>query len=176
MNLGDAVSEFKRLQEQNAKKLLTPGCVWATVKSVDWDQKSMVAVGLEDDLEYFDVQLGLGSYYRKPVVDTLVMLGVPGLQDSASFLIECEAFEEAIWVSGDSTYVIKEQGFIIKQQEENLLNILDDFQTQFGKLCDEVNKIVVSIGVTPNVAAIELIKTAVTETINTRLKQVLKEN
>jgi len=136
----------------------------------------MTAIGIEDDLEYFDVQLGLGSWYRKPKVDTKVLLGVPGLQDKASFLLECEAFEEGIYVSGDSTFIIKEEGFVIKREDENLVNILSDYQEQFGKLCDEVNKIVVSIGTTPNVPAITLIKETVLNDINTRLKQVLKES
>ncbi|MBK5213359.1 MAG: hypothetical protein JJE55_06840 [Flavobacteriaceae bacterium] len=176
MSFADEILEFKKLQREDAKTLLTPGCVWATVKDVDWDKKTMTATGVEDELDYFNVQLGLGAYYRKPEVGKLVMLGVPGLQGSDTFLIECEAFEEAIFVSGESTFVIKEEGFIVKQGAENLRTILDDYDKQFGKLCDEVNKIVVSIGVTPNVAAITLIKTEVTQTINSRMKTVLKEN
>jgi len=176
MGFDDEMAEFKTLQEQEQKKHLTPGCVWATVKEVDWDNKTMTAVGIEDELEYFNVQLGLGSWYRKPVVDSKVMLGVPGLQGEASFLIECEAFEEGIYVSGDSTFIIKEEGFVMQQQNENLRKIISDYHTEFGKLCDEINKIVVSIGTTPNVAAITLIKEKVTGNIDTRLKQVLKEN
>jgi len=176
MGFDDEMAEFKKLQKEEQKKILTPGCIWATVKEVDWENKTMTAIGVEDDLEYFDVQLGLGSWYRKPVVDTKVLLGVPGLQGEASFLLECEAFEEGIYVSGESTFVIKEQGFIVQQGDENLSTIMSDYHKEFGKLCDEVNKIVVSIGTTPNVAAITLIKEKVTGDIDSRLKQVLKEN
>lgn len=176
MGFDDEMAAFKELQEQQQKKHLTPGCVWAIVSEVDWDNKTMTAIGIEDDLEYFDVQLGLGSFYRKPVKDTKVLLGVPGLQDSASFLIECEQYEEAIYVSGESTFVIKEAGFIVQQGDENLSTILSDYYKEFGKLCDEVNKIVVSIGTTPNVPVIQQIKLNVTQDIETRSKTVLKEN
>lgn len=175
MSLADEIAVFKNLQQKEAEKLLTPGCVWATVKDVDWTNKTMTATGVEDDLDYHNVQLGLGAYYRKPKVGTLVMLGVPGLQGADTFLIECENFEEAIYVSGDSTFVIKEEGFIVQHGEENLRTILNDYDTQFGKLCDEINKIVVSVGVTPNVPAITAIKMEVTQNINNRMKTVLKE-
>src|SRR5690554_2391320 len=161
MSFTDEIATFSKLLDNKQKKHLTPGCVWATVKDVDWEAKTMTAVGVDDDLEYWNVQLGLGAYYRKPVVGSLVMLGVPGLQGSDTFLIECEAFEEGIFVSGDSTFVIKEEGFIVKQGDENLRTIMDDQHKEFGKLCDEINKIVVSIGTTVNVAAVTLIKNEV---------------
>jgi len=176
MSLTDEIAEFQQLQQRQVRGALTPGCVWATVKNVDWTKKTMTATGVDDELDYFNVQLGLGAYYRKPEVGTLVMLGVPGLQGSDTFLIECEAFEEAIYVSGETTFVIKEAGFIVKQGNENLRTIMDDYDKQFGKLCDEIKKIYVSIGTTVNIPAVEAIKLEVTQNINTRMKTVLKEN
>ena len=98
MSLGDEIAEFTKLQRDKAKELLTPGCVWAICKEVDWDNKTMLAIGLQDELPYYDVQLGLGSYYRKPVVGSLVMLGVPELQGKETFLIEAENVTEFVWV------------------------------------------------------------------------------
>tara|TARA_R100001369_G_scaffold89325_1_gene126841 strand:- start:669 stop:1199 length:531 start_codon:yes stop_codon:yes gene_type:complete len=175
MSLNDEIAEFEKLQREKQQEMMTPGCVWATVKEVDWDGKTMTAIGVEDDLEYYDVQLGLGAYYRKPVVDSKVMLGVPELQKNETFLIECEAFEEAIYVSGDTTFVIKKEGFIINQGNENLKDVWNDYFAQFGKLCDELNKVVVSVGVTPNVPAITAIKTEVTTNLKQRLNTILKD-
>ena len=159
MSLNDHIAEFSTLLDVKTKAQLTPGVTWAIVQDVDWGAKTMTATGLADELPYYNVQLGLGSFYRKPVVGTKVLLGVPELQGADTFLIECEAYEEAIYVSGDSTFVIKESGFEVKQGDESLRTILLDFMT-------EVNKIVVVNGTTINQAAVAAIKE--------RLKQVLK--
>lgn len=159
MSLNDQISEFMQLQEKRQREILTPGCVWAVVKTVDWDKKTMVAQGVQDDLEYYDVQLGLGSFYRKPVVGSTVMLGVPELQGNETFLIECEDFEEALYVSGDLRFsMLKNNGYKIERGGENLGKVLEEFM-------EECRKIVVVNGNTINQVAVAELKT--------RLKTIL---
>ena len=146
-----AIEEFTRLLKQQQKGAIQPQLIWATVESVDWVNKTMTAKSVVDGLEYFDVLLGLGSFYRKPKVNTKCLLGVLGNKAAATFLIEAEAFEEEIYKSGNTEFTIKESGFIVKQGNESLKTVLND-------LIDELNKIVVIQGRTIDVAAVTLIK------------------
>ena len=147
----DAITEFTRLLKAQQKSAVNPQLIWATVKAVDWNSKTMTAESVVDGLEYFNVLLGLGSFYRKPKVGTKCLLGVLGNKAAATFLIEAEAFEESVFISDESEFTIKESGFILKQGNESLKTILNDFIT-------EVNKIVVVQGRTIDVAAVTLIK------------------
>jgi hypothetical protein len=146
-----ALDEFIRLQKDQGKAHVKPQLVWATVKEVDWDDKTMVATDLIDGLDYYNVLLGLGAVQQKPKVGSKCLLGVLGNKASATFLVEAENVEETVFTSDKTSFVIKESGFIIKQNDESLRDVLGDF-------FDEVNKIVVVYGNTINVAAVTAIK------------------
>lgn len=154
-----ALDEFVRLLKEKQKSQTQPQVVWATVKTVDWEKRTMVATGLVDDLEYYDVLLGLGNTYKKPKQGSKCLLGVIGNHSAFTFLIEAESVEEMLVVSGESEMTVKEEGFIIKRADQSLTQVLNDF-------IDEVNKIVVINGTTINVAAVTLIK----QRLNTILK------
>lgn len=145
------LDELNRLLKERQKGAQKAHVVWATVKEVDWDNKQMTATGLLDGLDYFDVQLGLGSFYRKPVVGTKCLLGIIENQSSAAFLVEAEAFEEGVWTSATTQVTVKEAGTSIGRGGDQLVTILND-------LIDEINKIKVIYGNTVNVAAVTVIK------------------
>lgn len=71
---------------------------WATVKSVDWNAKTMVV--LIDGLEYFDVLLGLGDHQVKPSANSKVLVGMIGNKEAAMWLIYAEQIDEQ-WINGD---------------------------------------------------------------------------
>lgn len=173
MKKGKNIQEFGELLGRSMNKKVKIQTHWCKVSEVNWDDKTMTVNAVHDDLPFNNVLLGLGSFYRKPKVDSLCLIGIIANQEAEAFLIDAEAFEEAIWVSGESEFTIKEEGFIVKQGDESLKEVLNDSFTEFGKLCDEINKIVVSIGVTPNVATITQIKVKVTNQINNRLNNIL---
>lgn len=175
MKKGKNIQEFGQLLGQNINKQVKVQTLWCKVEEVNWDEKTMTAKGIQDDLPFNDIQLGLGSFYRRPKAESLCLIGIIANQEASAFLIDAEAFEEAVWYSGESELIIKEDGFIIKQSGESLKTVFNDWQTQFGKLCDEVNKIVVSIGVSPNVPIITQIKTEVDTNIKNRLNNILIE-
>ena len=143
--------KLKRTLNEMSKANVKLNLVRAIVTQVDWSSKTMTVKGLVDDLEYFDVLLGLGSYYRKPKVGSSCLMGVYDGHKTAGFLLEVENFEEAIFKSKNSEFTIKESGFIIKNGSENLKDIMND-------MFDELNKILVINGTTINVASMEMIK------------------
>jgi len=153
------LDEFVRLLKALQKAEVKPQMVWATVKEVDWKKKQMTAIGLIDNLEYYNVLLGLGHIAKKPKVDSNCLLGVIGNHDAFTFLVEAQEVEEMVVVSDTAEMTIKNDGFIIKKGNESLTNVLNDF-------IDEVNKIVVINGTTINVAAV----TAIKNRLNTILK------
>ena len=174
MKKGKNIQEFGELLNKNVSKQVKVQTHWCEVSEVNWDEKTMTAIGIQDDLPFNNVQLGLGSFYRKPKTDTLCLIGIIANQEASAFLIDAEAIEEAVWISGGSELTIKEEGFIVKQGSESLKTVLNDWQAEFGKLCDEINKIVVAIGVSPNVPVITQIKTKVNTQIKNRLNNILK--
>jgi hypothetical protein len=149
--MSGAITEFTRLLKEQQKSAVSPQLIWAIVKEVNWSAKTMIAESIVDGLDFYNVLLGLGSFYRKPKVGTKCLLGVLGNKTAATFLIETEAYEEAVFKSDITEFTIKENGFIVKQGNESLKTILNDF-------IDEVNKIVVIQGRTIDVTAVTLIK------------------
>lgn|GEM_PF-916453 len=174
MKKGSNIQELGNVLNERTKSLIDIQTHWCNVKSVDWDKKLMIAVGLVDDLPFYDVNLGIGSIYKKPKLKTKCLIGIINNNIADAFLIECDEVEEIIFTSGESVLTIKEDGFIVKQSNESLKVILNDLVAEINKLNDEVAKIVVSIGVSPNVPILVQIKNATTQ-INDRLNNVLIE-
>ena len=172
MKKGKNIQEFGTLLADHIAAFVRVQTHWCRVKEVDWDDKTFTAVAVRDDLPFYDVSLGLGSFYRRPAKDSLCLIGIIENADTDAFLIDAEAFDEAVWHSGESKLTIKKQGFIVKQGDESLKQVLNDWQAALVKLCEEVSKIVVSIGITPNVAAVAEIKQQVQD-IKRRLNGIL---
>ncbi len=166
---------FEQLITSKMQGLVPVQTHWAEALEVDWQQKTMKAVAVKNKVPFYGVSLGLGGLYRKPKPGSLCLIGIVENQAGDSFLIDAEKVEEFAYKSGDSAFTIKEKGFIVKQGGESLKEVLNDWQQQFGKLCDELAKVVVSIGVSPNVPAITKIKAEVKEKIQKRLNQILIE-
>jgi hypothetical protein len=172
MAKGDNIKEFGKLLTKKIQGHVMVQTCWVTVQAVDWDAKTMTAVGLLDGLPYYNVLLGNGSHYRRPAVNTDCLIGIIQNQEAASFLIDAEQVEEFNWISGDSTCTINESGFILKQGNESFKQLLNDIETQVGKLCDELIKVKVTIGQGPNIVAIQAIKEKITGDIKTRTNQI----
>ena len=172
MKRGDNITELGKVLNQRTKKLIDVQTHWCNVKEVDWQNKTMTATSLVDDLPFYDVNLGVGSIYKKPKVGTKCLIGIINNNSADAFLIESEAVEEMIFTSAASTMVIKEEGFIVQQGQESLKVVLNDLVTEINKLNKEVQKIVVSIGVSPNVAVLQQIAQANTA-INNRFNQIM---
>ena len=139
----EKLEEFKDLMRRGAKSQVPMQSEWVKVKSVDWEEKTMVAVGESNGLEYEDVLLGLGSLAKRPKVGSLATIGIIN-NSAACFLIDAEEIEEFEWTCDGSVYNISTEGFLVKRADENLKDVLND-------LIDEVNKIKVIYGNSINV-------------------------
>lgn len=146
-----AIAEFKKNLSKKLHENTPVQTVWATVKAIDWDQKICIATGELDDLDYYEVLLGIGDVYLKPKKGTKVLLGVINNNSAATFVIHAEEVEEIETTVGQSKLRVKQDGFIIKQGDESLKNVFND-------LIDELNKIIVIQGTSINVPAMNLIK------------------
>ena len=113
------VSKFIELLTQKARELTPVQTVWATCKSVDWDNKRMVATGQTDDLDYEDVLLGNGFEFKKPKVGTICLLGVIQNNTAAVFLIDAAEIEEYL--------ITDEKGFKLHLKEGKLTINGDEF-------------------------------------------------
>ncbi|EEI90201.1 hypothetical protein HMPREF0765_4152 [Sphingobacterium spiritivorum ATCC 33300] len=145
------LSKFGQMIGQMISERAEIQTAWVTVKSVDWEDKTMIATGLIDDLDYFDVLLGLQAQYKKPKTGTRAIIGIIGNQPGNSFLIDAEELEEVQYNIAESVLHIKEEGLIIKQGNESLKTVLND-------MIDELNKIIVINGRSINVPAMLVIK------------------
>ena len=59
----------------NAKNQVPIQTAWGVVKEVDWEEKTATILGLIDNLEYYDVSLGIGNTIRKPKINTKCIIG-----------------------------------------------------------------------------------------------------
>lgn len=106
---------------------------WVTVKSVNWDDKTMVGTGELNDLDYEDVLLGLGAVYKKPKVGSLALVGK--INNSAGcFLIDCEGYEEIELNTELTNLQVKKQGIRLKRNEDDLLSVLNAMHDELTKV------------------------------------------
>lgn len=150
----------------------------AIVLEVDKDEKT-IKVEDQDGLDFDDVRLtsvidNSNKVVQFPKEQTTVLVSRIGDDDNTLFVSAISEVESIEGVIENTNFHIDQDGYDLSRNGENLKEVLNDWQEQFGKLCDEVNKIVVSIGVTPNVAAIAQIKTQVLSDIQQRLNTILK--
>jgi hypothetical protein len=68
---------------------------FAVCKSVNWDEKTMTALGVSDEVPYEDVQLGFGYVDIKPKAETMCLIGILEGKEALTFLINAEDVERA---------------------------------------------------------------------------------
>lgn len=149
--MAEEVKAFNGLLSKKIKELTPVQTVWVRVDEVNWEEKTMTATGITDDLPFYDVLLGVGNEYHKPKKGTKALIGLIDNTPNNSFLITADEVEEVNIKTGNSFLTIKENGFIVKQGTESLRTILNDFM-------NEVNKIIVVNGTSINVGAVNAIK------------------
>lgn len=67
---------------------------WVKAIKIDWEEKTMDAMGIADELEYYNIQLGTGSIFMKPKPDTICLIGILEGQEAAGFLLSACELEE----------------------------------------------------------------------------------
>ncbi len=128
------VAEFNRLLGQRIKEMLPVQTVWAVCKSVDWDAFTMTATGQSDSLDYEEVLLGRGSVMKKPVVGTLVLIGIIENNGANTFLIDAENVEEYL-IEDESGFkvVLNANGMTLNGNQFGGIVKADELKTQVDK-------------------------------------------
>lgn len=104
---GREIEEFGSLLNKAIKGEAKIQTHYAKVQSVHWENRTMVVKDLIDDLEFFDVLLGLGSVNINPVKGSLCLIGVILNNDAQTFLISATEIEgiEIIDKTGFKVYL-----------------------------------------------------------------------
>lgn len=167
--------EFQKSLEQLKKREVF--CFAATVVAVD--KVNGVCTINDGELELTDVRLSAiidgndQKCFVFPKAGSSVLIE-PINEDLKQLYVSKYSEVESIYGLIDTTkFTIDKNGFNISRNDENLKQVLNDWQTEFGKLCDELSKVIVSIGTTPNVPVINDIKNTVTVTLKDRLNTIL---
>lgn len=126
--MSEAVRELIKAMRETNESLVTVSTRVVTAKDVDWEAKTMTAIGVSDELEYYDVILGIGSIHCKPKIGTLCLIGVIENKQAEAFLIEAQELDDVevntlnlVFNSGVNGGLVK---VTVLQQE---LNKLMDF-------------------------------------------------
>ncbi|MDB0601070.1 hypothetical protein PL373_07910 [Tenacibaculum maritimum] len=173
------MGQEKDLQQAFSEFIKTePQTFIAKVIKVDKTLKT-VTVEDTDGLDFDDVRLTSvinqsNKVVQYPKEQTTVLVSRIGDDDNTLFVSAVSEVESIEGVIESTEFHIDKNGYAIAREGENLKEVLNDWQEQFGKLCDEINKVVVSVGITPNVAAITQIKNSVTTELKQRLNTILK--
>jgi len=158
MSLKDELDQFGQLFKRRLNDSQKATLRWVAPTAVDWEAQTMTAVD-GDGLEFFGVLLGVGTTAVKPVVGTDCLIAIVEGDEATAFLLYADEAEEFYLKAGATSLVVSKDGCVVERGSENLLKALED-------LIAEVQKVVVVVGTTPNVAALEAIKT--------RMKAILK--
>ncbi len=78
---------------------------FAVCRSVNWEEKTMTATGVSDDVDYEGVQLGFGYIDIKPKKDTVCLIGILEGKEALTFLINAESVELVEVVAEDTITV-----------------------------------------------------------------------
>ncbi|AUS06485.1 hypothetical protein [Pseudotamlana carrageenivorans] len=168
--------ELQRALEKLKKREVF--CFVAQVTEVD--KTNGVCKVHDGELEFTDVRLSavIDGKNKKcfvfPKVGSTVLVEPINEDLKQLYVSKYSEVESVSWLIETTQFLMDENGFKIARENENLKQVLNDWQEQFGKLCDEVAKIYVSIGVTPNVIEIMKIKNEVSTSIKQRLNTILK--
>lgn len=89
-----AKDELKRAFDNQKKGVFQAQLRWVKAIRIDWKEKTMDAMGIADELEYYNIQLGAGSIFMKPKPDTICLIGILEGQEAAGFLLSASELEE----------------------------------------------------------------------------------
>lgn len=120
------------LSELQASKIPTQ-TVLVEVKEVNWDDRTMTVIGVDDELEYYDVLLGLGSVDVKPKVGSNCLIGFINNSETLPFLIMADEVEE-IDIKSDQCQFKVNDGFLLKKENETLKKLMVDLLQEIQKM------------------------------------------
>ena len=146
------------------------------VKSINGDKCHVISEKTKKD--YWDCSISsvmenkTNKLLTYPKLNSIVTIGIYPTDNSAVILSVSEV--DKIYFRNEKTeFTFDASGFQFNRDGENLKEVLNTFQEGFGRLCDELSKVVVSIGVSPDVPAIQQIKNDIVNKNKEALNKIL---
>lgn len=127
--------ELIRLIDTRIKERVPPQLRWARVDKVDWPNRRADVTVIADELAIYDVELGLGGVDLRPKIGSQCLVLLVEGSNTRGYMLTAAQLE----------------GVRVVSQNESLKAVLND-------LIDEVKKIIVVHGTTPDVPVLEQIK------------------
>ena len=111
------IDEFDILLSEKIKKAIPQVLQWATVTSVDWQEKTCEATDLDTKLPFLNIALGIGGIYIKPKVGSLILVGMVENNESQPFLLNAQEVE---------IYELRADNFTIHNETVDFKTLLND--------------------------------------------------
>lgn len=138
MSFESELTQFSKLIRKRLSDTKQAQIRWVKASKIDADNYTMVGIGLVDELEYYDVMLGTKNMATIPVDGSPCLIGVVEGEDAHTFLIHAEQPDQII-INANTI-------FNINTPKGGSLG------AQLSSLIDEICKIYVIQGTSPNVA------------------------
>ena len=61
-----SLDKLNKAVTDKIKSFVSVQTIWVEADEIDWEEKTMTAIGVSDDLPYYDILLGLDSILIKP--------------------------------------------------------------------------------------------------------------
>ncbi len=92
MTLVSELDRFGGLFKQHLNSSMKATLRWVTATAVNWDEQTMTATD-SDELEYFDVLLGVTTTVVKPVLNTDCLIAIVEGDEATAFLLYADEAE-----------------------------------------------------------------------------------
>ena len=111
------IDEFDILLSEKIKKAIPQVLQWATVTSVNWQEKTCEATDLDTKLPFLNIALGIGGMYIKPRVGSLILIGMVENNESQPFLLNAQEVD---------IYELKADKFTLQNEMVDFKTLLND--------------------------------------------------
>ncbi|MDR3704283.1 MAG: hypothetical protein P4L28_00030 [Paludibacteraceae bacterium] len=155
MSFDSELTQFSQLFRKHLNDNQQAQIRWVTASEVDATSYTMTAVGLTDGLEYYNIMLGSDKMSVIPAVGSLCLIGLVEGEEAHTFLIHAETPDQVI-INAKTDLTIAGAG-------GNLGNQLSD-------LIDEICKIYVIQGTSPNVTTLQGIQANIKKILKNKAK------
>lgn len=161
-----SLDKLNKAVTDKIKSFVSVQTIWVEADEIDWEEKTMTAIGVSDDLPYYDILLGLDSILIKPKKGATCLIGLIDNNPTTPFLIWANETEEYS-IKVENTELKMDNGFLLKKENETLAKLMTDLLQEIQKM----KFLTTSGGPTTRLINKEKFKA-----IENRFKNLLKDN
>ena len=161
-----SLDKLNKAVTDKIKSFVSVQTIWVEADEIDWEEKTMTAIGVSDDLPYYDILLGLDSILIRPKKGATCLIGLIDNNPTTPFLIWANETEEYS-IKVENTELKMDNGFLLKKSNETLAVLMSDLLQEI----QQMKFLTTSGGPTTRLINKERFKA-----IENRFKNLLKEN